>query len=798
MANNIPSVNSANTLSLFARPGEDKRLFNTNSDSIFTFGDFRIYRNNDTDSLTGTTQNLNFDTFSTLESLGSAQFTPPQSYSVNYNELNFPLNNPYSYSYFGSFYTEVANSINNIIESFPYAILSVTGNSAVTLYNYSYSINNITGQKISTFRIPYATLINQGNIILNSGSTIVSALSLVDNFTEFSIQVTNPATGITGQVANIISYNFSAGVGSYLEFTVDNVLNDISGSTTNLPIYIRPTKQRLAEYKLKISKLEYNLLYGGKLIVPNVETDDSESEQTFEWPTTIDKFSPDSYGTSFNTYRDSVLKAASDIDDSKTNIMLKTMIPENFLEMDSQNAIYRRVVQAYAHEFDEIKHFIDGIAFAHSIEYNGENSIPTKFINKLSKLLGWKLSDSFNEIDLFEYLAGDADGKGTSFSQFNMEIWRRILININWLYKKKGTRDALTFLFKLLGAPACLIEFEEFVYKINQVGSNASNSALTNSQKVNENGYINFGNSDFIFQEGGEGRGNGHDYIYQWIPEFDPIKQVDNIKSVVGDDSVFGSQNIVNTKELNISINPATAIERDVFSFYQLSGTCGTPGTGNTIPIEYTVDCDNVKPDNIEKLTLIQWLDYVYSSSIDPRNRKVVGKGSTMSTYVKLKNAYLNYYYWNSPKSNRLTFSKLQGFLDSIGRSFTDYTNQLLPATVVLASQARTIRNTVFNRQKFVYREGINLGSEFKVGLSNYSSTIIPFDINTQINDYYTGSLSPAKVIGTINSGTHKNLAGFQITMTVVTGYQTQINAFSVSTTINPSTEKVTLIQPAI
>lgn len=795
MANNIPSVNSADTLSLFVRPGEDKRLFNTNSDSIFTFGDFRIYRDNTPDSLTGTPQNLNFDSFSTLESLGSSKFTPPQSYSVNYNELTFPLNEPHSYSYFGSFYTEVANSINNIVENFPYAILSVTGNSAFTIYNYTDYVNNITGQRLATFRIPYATLVNQGNIVLNSGSTTSGYLNLVDNFTGFSIQVNSPATGTTGQIVDIISYSFSAGVDSYLEFTVNNILNDVSGSTSNLPVYIRPTKQRMAEYKMNISRLEYNILYGGKFIVPNIETDDSESEQTFTWPRTIDGFAPDSYGASFESYKTSLLKAATDIDDSKTNIMLKTMIPDNFLEMDSEGAVYRKTVQAYGHEFDQIKHFIDGIAFAHSIEYNGENSVPKKFMNKLSKLLGWKLSDSFNEVDLFEYLAGDADGDGTSYSEFNMEIWRRILININWLYKKKGTRDALVFLFKLLGAPDCLIEFDEFIYKITRVGGGGSNSALTSSDKVNENGYIDFRASTFAFQEGGPGRGNGQSFINQWLPEFQPIRIVDNDKSVVGDDSVFGSQNIVNSKELNISVNAALAIECDVFSFYQLSGTCGTPGSGNTIPLEYTVDCDNVKPDNISGMTLVQWLDYVYSSSINPRNRKTIGKPHTMSTYPELKNAYLNYYYWTSPSSSQLTFLKLQGFLDVIGRSFTDYAYQLLPATTVLSSQARTLRNTVFNRQKFVYKEGLNDGSEFRVSMPNYSDGLNPFIINGQANEYTTGSLTPSVVIGTLSNNNHTNLGAFGINMTLGTNLQTIVNAFDINVTINPLAQ-TTVIQP--
>ncbi len=795
MANNIPIVNSADTLSLFFRPGEDKRLFNTNSDSIFTFGDFKIYRDNSTQPLTSETLSLSFDSFSTLESLGTDSFSPPQSYSVNYNELTLPANNPFSYSYFGSFYTEVASSINNIIGEFPYALLSYDGNSGVTLYDYVTTFDNTTGEKTATFKIPYSALTNQGNIIINSGATIDGVYSLVDSFTEFALQMSAQTSTASTKVIDILTYNFSAGTDAYLEFTINDFLDYVSGPTSVLPIYIRPTKQRLAEYKLNISKLEFNLLYGEKLLVPNIDTDTSEFEETFVWPSSIDGFAPDSYGASFETYKNSILKSATDIDDAKTNIMLKTMIPENFLEMDSSGEVYKKTVQAYAHEFDQIKHYIDGIAYAHSLEYSGEESVPTKFLTKFSNLLGWQLSDAFNEIDLFEYLAGDADGAGNSFSHFNIEIWKKILVNINWLYKKKGTRDALQFIFKLLGAPDCLIDFDEFVYKINNVGTNGATSAFTNSNKVNESGYIEYNQSKFIFQEGGKGRGNGQNYINQWTPEFNPIKETDNIKTVVGDLAFYGSENIVNTKEVRMSISPASAIECDVFSFYQESGTCwvwgsyAPPFSANTVPFEFTVDCENVQPDSITAMTLSQWLKYVYSNSINPRDRKVMGNPLTMYIYPELRNAYLNYYYWSSPQSSKLTFLKLQGFLNLIERNFTDYTLQLLPATTILENQGTTIRNTIFNRQKFVYKEGINTGSEFKVAMPpNVTQNLNPIAVNGEINDYIRTTITPAIIIGTYNSGISTTMSPYRIVGEIVTTINTTIDGFGISAEIHPPT----------
>jgi len=796
--NNIPIANSADTLSLFFRPGEDKRLVNTNSDSIFTFGDFRIYRDNSTQALTSETLSLSFSSFSTKDTLGTDNFTPPQSYSVNYSELTSPANSPFSYSYFGSFYTEVLYAINNIVETFPYALLSLssTGN---TIYDYATSFNNITGQKTATFKIPYSTLKNQGNIIVNSGSSIDGVYSLVDSFTEFSIQMSSTTTTATTQVINILSYNFSAGTNSYLEFKINGHLEYISGPTTTLPVYIRPTNERLGEYNLNISKLENNLLYGQKLIVPNTEDERIETEQMFIWPKTIDGFSPDSYGSAFTNYKNSILKAATDIDDSKTNIMLKTMIPENFTEMDSSGHIYKNTVQAYAHEFDEIKQFIDGIAYAHSVEYNGEESVPQKFMGKLSNLLGWKLSDSFNEVDLFEYLAGDAGG-GTSYSKFSLEIWKRILVNINWLYKKKGTRDALQFIFKLIGAPDCLLNIDEFVYKIQNVGPNTSNSAFTNSPKVNDNGYVQYSESQYIFQEGGKGRGTGEKYIQQWTPEFDPLKLNDNIKTWVGDPAVFGSEDTINTKELCMTLDPAAAIECDVFAWYKQTGTCWDwgsyfpPFSSNTVPFEFLEGCENIKPENMSAMTISQWINFIYANSIDPRNRKIVGKPHTSYIYPHLRNIYLMYYYWSNPKSNKLTFKKLDGFLNLIERDFTLYTLQLVPATTILECQGTTIRNTVFNRQKFVYKEGINDGSEFRVKIPRYETELTPIILSGIVNGYIETSLIPTKIIGTLNNPLKVSVIPYKITANIVTGLKAVIEGYAIEATVEPPTS---LIIPA-
>lgn len=769
-SNFLTLPDTANTLSIFYRPGEDIRLLNTNSPSIFTFGDFRLYVDNPTDGITGGTLALGFDHFSTLDSLGAADLTPKNSYSVSPSELNLNPSNPNSYSYFGSFYTDVANAINSIIENFPYAILAYNGGSGTTIYDYTTNYNNTTGKVVTTFKIPFPSLINQGGVIINSGGT-PGSISLAANYDQFAIQM-SATTSAQTKILEIKEFLFSADTNAYLQFSIDDFLEGVTGSTSTLPIYIRPTQKRLANYKFTLTELEANMLNGFILETVKAEDDLTPIKTQYIWPKTIDGFNPDTFGVYLQNFSVRLLNSAIATDEAKTNMLVKTVIPENYIQLDSNQRIYATLVQTYGHEFDEIKKYIDGIAYAHSITYNKVENVPDKYLKKLSNLLGWKLSDSFNELDLFEYLSSDINGSNNTFSYYNLEIWRRILININWLYKRKGTRDAIQFIFRLLGAPDCLLRFDELTYKIEKTfydDSNLGNIALSPSQiaqgtaiddlfinPTNENGYINYGASSYIFQEGGTGRGNGDRYINQWRPIFDPQEKIDNIKVVVGDENVFGSQDIINSKEVCLAIDPAQGIECDVFGFYQTSGTCwvwgsfAPPFSSLTVPFEYSVDCNTIQPDNITGMTLNQYLDHIYTNSINPRNRKTLGYTDTSFFYPELRNAYLHYYMWSNPQSNRLTFHKLQPFLDLIEVSFNTYVKQLIPATTILDCEGTVIRNTVFNRQKFVYKPGVNDGSEFRTKLEVFEPNLQVIDIDGEINDEIKLNLSDLQLNATL------------------------------------------------
>jgi hypothetical protein len=808
--------NPNNSLSPAFQPGQDLRFPNTNSESIFTFGDFRIERSSESDALTGTAKNVTFTPFSTLENMGVEDFNPIMTTSVQNNELRPVASDPYSYSYFGSFYTEVARSINNILDTFPYAALAYDNLQSVTIYDYTQAFNQITGEKTSTFKIPANTIVNQGFILFNSGSSIGNQVSLMTQTNLFEIQLSGATTAVT-ESFGIKSYSYTGGTGGALEFTINGHLAngavtpfDNNGTISNLPVYIRPSRKRMTEYRIQQSRLERQMLTEALFDIPDVDDEKQNFTYRLPWPRAIDGFNPDTKGEEFEEYQSDLLLLAGNVDMDKTDIMVKTMLPDNYLDFDTDTQIYKKFTSAYAKEFDEIKQFIDNIAYAHTINYNDENSVPEKFLVKLSNLLGWKLSSSFSEIDLFEYLASEENPEQNSFAYYNVEIWKRILININWLYKKKGTRDALQFLFKLMGAPECLVVFNEFVYDVKQTVSTEvpdPDIALQletgiSFNKVNPRGFPNYNWSTLIFQEGGPGRGNGKKYINQWGPEFLPIKRNDNIKVHLGDTGFTGSENIINTKELCATLSPAAAIECDVKEWYQLSGTCwawgssAPPFSANTVPFEYTIDnCDFVNPAEISGMTLTEYTEFIYSSNVEPRNRKTNSQVHTSFSYPELKKIYMNYYLMVSPKSNQLTIKKLEAFLELMEVNFQDYLMQLLPATTILECQGTTYRNTVFHRQRFVYKEGINDGSEFQNALPpDLRPPLTPVQITPKINDFLAGNQTPVIINGHITQG-----IGQRISIVRIKGYinvnvlEAGIEGHEIYGEIQPSVSQTTI-----
>jgi hypothetical protein len=129
-----------------------------------------------------------------------------------------------------------------------------------------------------------------------------------------------------------------------------------------------------------------------------------------------------------------------------------------------------KTLKVYGREFDEVKKYIDGLAYANHVSYDKKNNAPDEIIKYIARVMGWQLTSSVLENDLLKaYLdvpesTYPGQSRGLSATEAEIELWRRLILNSAWLFKSKGTRKAIEFLFKFIGAPQGLINLNEYVY----------------------------------------------------------------------------------------------------------------------------------------------------------------------------------------------------------------------------------------------------------------------------------------------------------------------------------------------
>lgn len=189
------------------------------------------------------------------------------------------------------------------------------------------------------------------------------------------------------------------------------------------------------------------------------------------------------------------------------------------------------------------------------------------------------------------------------------------------------------------------------------------------------------------------------------------------------------------------------------------------------MPFDWQVeDINTVVPNNMSGITIYEWLDYIYKNNVDPRNRKTKDwQNGTTGTYKDLKKIYITYMLWtNNQNSNRLTFKKLDKFLSLLERNFQDLVPFLVPSTSIISTYGTTYGNTEFNRHRFIYKPGINDGSEFKVDLPLVlEPTVQTADFTVSISNNFDPSINSNNFTANISNKPEANIdiSDFRVTL---------------------------------
>jgi len=119
---------------------------------------------------------------------------------------------------------------------------------------------------------------------------------------------------------------------------------------------------------------------------------------------------------------------------------------------------------------------------------------------------------------------------------------------------------------------------------------------------------------------------------------------------------------------------------------------------------------------DISQLSFLEFIELLQRRMINARNRKTVTdfKGGWYPTLLNVYIQYLkraNLEPTNPLLSNGYTFENLYSFLSKYNAFFQRFVDQLLSATIILKKSGLLIRNSIFTKQKFAYKRGVNLYS---------------------------------------------------------------------------------------
>lgn len=166
---------------------------------------------------------------------------------------------------------------------------------------------------------------------------------------------------------------------------------------------------------------------------------------------------------SINWYN-TAISLSSEYDKNNVNYLnnnLPTHITENF-----ENEDFLLFMDMIGQHFDIIWAYIKSITKTKKLENKLNNGITNDLVNSMLESLGWELNFAYDSQFLWEYAFGEnKDGSqkySRSLKSSNQEIWRRILNNLPYILKHKGTKRSLKAILSSYGIPSSIINIMEF------------------------------------------------------------------------------------------------------------------------------------------------------------------------------------------------------------------------------------------------------------------------------------------------------------------------------------------------
>ena len=163
--------------------------------------------------------------------------------------------------------------------------------------------------------------------------------------------------------------------------------------------------------------------------------------------------------------------ASASFYDSENNKSLVRSIPEH-IRLDPNNSEYELFVNMIGHHYDILYTHIENLTKIYKPEENPKLGQSKDTLYHVAQSLGWSLENGNQASQLWQYKLGVDSGSGAyastgsifskSDEEITTEVWRRIVNNLPYLLKTKGTTRSVKALMNTYGIPQTLLSIREY------------------------------------------------------------------------------------------------------------------------------------------------------------------------------------------------------------------------------------------------------------------------------------------------------------------------------------------------
>jgi hypothetical protein len=267
--------------------------------------------------------------------------------------------------------------------------------------------------------------------------------------------------------SNIQSASTIGGIGDGFAYGI----RDSSGQQTQ---YIFPTVVDRNNLSNTFTFITGSLLPQGDLFPVFINSSISNAKFTdvyvsYKNPTNVHPFSKiyrppsGSYAGSdeWNNWYSSMYTSASLYDNDNIHSLVNNL-PKEFRQ-GSNHAVLRAFVNMLGEQFDLLRNYIDNYLNFYKLGYTNPNSMPDNLLPILGDTVGWELLNTQNKNTSIEDYATSTAGDEIGVQAVINSTWKKILTNLMYVYKTKGTTEAINSLLNLYG-------FDSNGFKMHEYG----------------------------------------------------------------------------------------------------------------------------------------------------------------------------------------------------------------------------------------------------------------------------------------------------------------------------------------